>query len=617
MLDPAQYRRPAPATTPTAVPATARTPAAVPAIAKPPATMPPAAGPIMTGAPVAVPEGPVTGAPVLPTDVPSRHRTRGRTRGRARRLAGLCGPAFVVSVAYVDPGNFATNMSGGARHGYLLLWVIAAANLVAMFVQSLSAKLGIATGRSLPRLCRDRLPRPVVRLLWLQAELVAVATDLAEFIGGAIALNLLFGVPLLPAAGITATVSCVLLMLAPRGRHRFEIVIAGLLGSVLAGFAYQSLRAGSLGGAAGGFVPRLDGTDSMLLATGIVGATVMPHVIYLHSELTSRQGEPPGSRAALRSSRVDIAVALGAAGVVNMVMLTVAAAAFGGADPGGLGAIHHELGRLLGPGAAVAFALALLASGLASSSVGTYGEHARLQRRVELAAPAPPLAEHVQPVQAHLPEPLPDGQQPLLRPVLEQILAEHGGIETVRTGPCVRGPLVLRGQGGHGPVDAPDVDIDAVRQRHPVAGAADQVDGMIAAEPPQRRAQVGDRPAVGELRPQGGRRRRPGGEPAPRRQKGQQPLRARRDGHRPVRVPQLERAEQPEVAAGPVPPVLTCGAHDRPPRNTTSGGRWTTRGPSLFRPSARPAPLKPPVTGTNRAAALLARPGSHLTATPP
>lgn len=288
--------------------------------------------------------------------------------GRIRRIAGMCGPAFVVSVAYVDPGNFATNMSGGARYGYLLLWVIAVANVMAMFVQALSAKLGIATGRTLPELCRDHLPRPLTWMLWAQAELVAAATDLAEFVGGAIALNLLFGIALLPAAAITAVVSCALLTLAPRGRHRFEVVIGGMLAIVLAGFLYQALRAGSFAGAAGGLVPRLAGPDSLLLATGIVGATVMPHVIYLHSALTRHHS----GRTALRSSRVDIVVALGAAGLVNITMLTVGAAAFHGHDPGGLQSIHAGLGVVLGSGAAVAFAVALLASGLASSSVGTY-----------------------------------------------------------------------------------------------------------------------------------------------------------------------------------------------------------------------------------------------------
>ncbi|WP_182875776.1 Nramp family divalent metal transporter [Microbispora sp. H10670] len=346
--------------------------------------------------------------------------------GRLARLAGLCGPAFVVAVAYVDPGNFATNMSGGARYGTMLLWVIAVANVLAMFVQALSAKLGIATGRNLPELCRDHLPRPVSLLLWAQAEMVAVATDLAEFIGGAVALNLLFGVPLLPAAAITALVSSLLLLMAPRGRRRFEVTVAVMLAVVLAGFAYQVMLSGSLAGVAGGFVPRLAGPDSLLLATGIVGATVMPHVVYLHSALTQHQGRAftqhhgavtqhhaavtqhhealtgrpraltrnRGSwdprRAALQASRVDIAVALGTAGLVNMAMLTVAAATFDGSDLAGLEAVHAGLGEILGPGAAVAFALALLASGLASSSVGTYAGQVImagfLRRRVPLLA---------------------------------------------------------------------------------------------------------------------------------------------------------------------------------------------------------------------------------------
>jgi manganese transport protein len=322
------------------------------------------------------------------TDAPVRP---GGLARRFRRIAGMCGPAFVVSVAYVDPGNFATNISGGARYGYLLLWVIVAANLLAMFVQALSAKLGIATGRDLPTLCRDHLPRPLTWMLWVQGELVAVATDLAEFIGGAIALDLLFGVPLLPAAAITAVVSCGLLSLAPTGRHRFEAVIGGMLVIVLVGFAYQSLRAGSFTGAAGGLVPRLAGGDSLLLATGIIGATVMPHVVYLHSSLTRHQGRNrAAARTALRSSRLDILVALGIAGLVNITMLTVGAAVFAGHDPGGLPGVHTGLAVTLGGGAAFAFALALLASGLASSSVGTYAGQVImagfLRRRIPLLA---------------------------------------------------------------------------------------------------------------------------------------------------------------------------------------------------------------------------------------
>jgi manganese transport protein len=282
----------------------------------------------------------------------------------------MCGPAVVVSVAYVDPGNIATNISGGARHGYLLLWVIAAANLLAMFVQALSAKLGIATGRDLPTLCRQHFPRPLTWMLWFQAEIIAVATDLAEFIGGAIALNLLFGLPLSVAAAIIALVSCALLALVSTSRRCFELIIGGMLITVIAGFAYQALHAGSLDGAVSGLVPRLAGRDSLLLATGIVGATVMPHVVYLHSAMTRHHDGD--ARTALWSSRLDILIALGAAGIANITMLTVGAAVFTGHDPGGLPGVHTGLSRALGAGAALTFALALLASGLASSSVGTY-----------------------------------------------------------------------------------------------------------------------------------------------------------------------------------------------------------------------------------------------------
>ncbi|GLY51432.1 Nramp family divalent metal transporter [Lentzea sp. NBRC 102530] len=311
---------------------------------------------------------------------------------RLRSAAVVMGPAFVVAVAYVDPGNFATNMAGGATHGYLLLWVIVSASLLAMFVQYQSAKLGIVTGRNLPELCREHYPRPVTRLLWVQAELVAMATDLAEFVGAAVALNLLFGVPLLPAALITAVVSFGILALAPLRRRRFESVIIGLLAIVLGGFLYQTLHLGPLTGAAAGLVPGFAGVDSVLLATGMLGATVMPHVIYLHSALTQRHHttSPDGRRSALRASRTDIVVALGIAGLVNVSMLVVAAGAFhqAGAPRESLEDMHSGLGQLLGPGAALAFALALLASGLAASSVGTYSGQVimegYLRRRIPL-----------------------------------------------------------------------------------------------------------------------------------------------------------------------------------------------------------------------------------------
>jgi manganese transport protein len=210
-----------------------------------------------------------------------------RTGGRIRRTLPFMGPAFVAAVAYVDPGNFATNIAGGSKYGYLLLWVIVAANVMAMLIQYLSAKVGIATGRNLPELCREHFPRTVSRGLWVQAELIAMATDMAEFIGAAIALNLLFGVPLFTAGLITAAVAFGILALQRRGHRRFEVVIVGLLAIILLGFLYETLKIGGDGGAAArGLIPGFAGTDSILLATGILGATVMPHVIYLHSALT-------------------------------------------------------------------------------------------------------------------------------------------------------------------------------------------------------------------------------------------------------------------------------------------------------------------------------------------
>ena len=207
-----------------------------------------------------------------------------------RAALPFLGPAFVAAIAYVDPGNFATNIAGGAEFGYLLLWVILAANLMAMLIQNLSAKVGIATGRNLPELCREHFPRAVSFGLWVQAELIAMATDLAEFVGAAIALNLLFGIPLFPAGLITAVVAFALLGLQTRGYRRFEIVIVGMLGVILLGFLFDTLLIDhDAAGIAGGFIPGFAGTDSLLLATGILGATVMPHVIYLHSALTQRR----------------------------------------------------------------------------------------------------------------------------------------------------------------------------------------------------------------------------------------------------------------------------------------------------------------------------------------
>jgi manganese transport protein len=292
----------------------------------------------------------------------------------------------VACIAYVDPGNFATNIAGGAKYGYLLLWVLLSANLMAMLIQNLSAKIGIATGRNLPELCREHFPRQVSWGLWVQAELIAMATDLAEFVGAAIALNLLFHVPLFPAGLITAVVAFGILGLQAKGYRRFEAVIAGLLGLIILGFLYDTLRIGfDAGNAAKGFVPGFAGTDSILLATGILGATVMPHVIYLHSALTQNRILPEGDderRRLLRFQRVDVSVAMGLAGLVNMSMLVIAASLFHGHGLVNLDSIeeaHAQFGALAGGSAALAFALALLASGLASSSVGTYAGQVVMQ----------------------------------------------------------------------------------------------------------------------------------------------------------------------------------------------------------------------------------------------
>lgn len=320
-----------------------------------------------------------------------------RARGRFRGALTVLGPAFVACIAYVDPGNFATNIAGGAKFGYLLLWVLLAANLMAMLIQNLSAKVGIATGRNLPELCREHFRRPVAFGLWVQAELVAMATDLAEFVGAAIALNLIFGIALFPAGLITAVVAFAILALQSRGHRRFELAIIGFLGVILLGFLYDTLRIGfDAGAAARGFVPSFAGTDSVLLATGILGATVMPHVIYLHSALTQGRIAPRNDderRSLLRFQRLDVTIAMSLAGLVNMSMLIIAASLFHANGLTGLddiGLAHAELGRLVGGGAALAFAMALLASGLASSSVGTYSGQVVMQgfirRRIPLGA---------------------------------------------------------------------------------------------------------------------------------------------------------------------------------------------------------------------------------------
>jgi manganese transport protein len=300
-------------------------------------------------------------------------------KGRLRATAAMLGPAFVASIAYVDPGNFATNVQGGARFGYLLLWVVLVANLVAMLIQYLSAKLGIVTNQNLPQHIRARWPRALTWGMWIQAEVMAMATDIAEFLGAALGLNLLFGVPLLPAGLMTGAIAFGMLELQSRGFRRFELAITGLLGIIFLGLLYETLRIGpSAHDALHGLIPGLSGTSSLYLAVGIIGATVMPHVIYLHSALT--QGRVPALNdrergRVLRFERFDVIVALGLAGLVNMAMLAIAAKLFHTPGLSGLSTIpqaHAEFNQLVGGGAALAFAVALLASGASSSSVGTY-----------------------------------------------------------------------------------------------------------------------------------------------------------------------------------------------------------------------------------------------------
>lgn len=298
---------------------------------------------------------------------------------RKTRSVLLLGPAFVAAIAYVDPGNVAANLTGGARYGYLLVWVLVAANLMAALVQYQSAKLGLVSGRTMPELLGDRLKPPARRAFWAQAELVAVATDLAEVIGGAIALHLLFNLPLLLGGFIVGAVSMGLLAVQSRfGQRPFERIIIGLLAIIAIGFlAGLAINPPDGPAIVGGLLPRFDGADSVLLAASMLGATVMPHAIYVHSALArDRHGMAVGeadTARLLRATRWDVGIALAIAGVVNIGMLLLAAVNL--RDVSGVDTIegaHEAIGATLGPGVALVFAIGLLASGLASTSVGSY-----------------------------------------------------------------------------------------------------------------------------------------------------------------------------------------------------------------------------------------------------
>src|ERR1700758_1532840 len=291
----------------------------------------------------------------------------------------LLGPAFVAAIAYVDPGNVAANVSAGSQYGYLLLWVIVTANVAAGLVQYLSAKLGLVTGRSLPSAIGKQMSRPVRLTFWVQAEIVAMATDVSEVIGGAIALRILFGLPLPIGGIITGVISLLLLAIKDRrGQILFERVITGLLLVIAVGFAASFFVATPPPGAVvGGLLPRFQGTESVLLAAAILGATVMPHAVYMHSGLVlDRHGHPPSGRDRrwlLRVTRVDVVLAMAVAGLVNAAMLLVAAINLRGHEgTGSIDGAYVAILNTLGPAIAVLFAIGLLASGLASSSVGAY-----------------------------------------------------------------------------------------------------------------------------------------------------------------------------------------------------------------------------------------------------
>ncbi|HYG95573.1 MAG TPA: Nramp family divalent metal transporter [Solirubrobacterales bacterium] len=327
----------------------------------------------------------------------ARRSLDGDSRG-IRRLWPFLGPAFVAAVAYIDPGNFATNISGGAQFGYLLLWVVLTANLIAMLVQTQSAKLGIATGRNLAELCRERFSRRTSIALWLQAEVVAMATDIAEVVGAALGLHLLFGIPLFPAGLIAGAGAFAILALQQMGFRRLEAGITALVGVVVASFVFMLFDADPDGGeiARHLFVPGFADTESILLASGIIGATVMPHVVYLHSALTQRRivgSDAAEKKRILGFEKVDVVIALSLAGLVNLSMMIVAAALFHTSGLTGVDTIdgaYEALQKLVSDRAATVFGIALLASGFASSSVGTMAGQVVMQgfirRRIPLFA---------------------------------------------------------------------------------------------------------------------------------------------------------------------------------------------------------------------------------------
>ena len=322
-------------------------------------------------------------------------RSLAENRRGLRGLWPFLGPAFIAAIAYIDPGNFATNIAAGSKYGYMLLWVILASNLMAMLIQTMSAKLGIATGDNLAEVSRARFSNPMRIFLWLQAEAVAMATDLAEFIGAALGFHLLFGMPLLPAGVLTGIVTFLILSAELRGVRRLEAVITVLVGIIVAGFAFEIFHSHPDGSAAlkGLVTPRFADSESVLLAAGILGATVMPHVIYLHSSLTQRRvigANADESRLIFRFEQIDVVIAMTIAGLVNMAMLIMAAGIFhsrGLTSIGDIDEAYRGLGTIVGGHADVIFGIALLASGLSSSSVGTLAGQVVMQGYINRQIP--------------------------------------------------------------------------------------------------------------------------------------------------------------------------------------------------------------------------------------
>jgi manganese transport protein len=315
-------------------------------------------------------------------------------RGGAVAWFAFAGPAVIASIAYMDPGNYATNIQAGAKYGYDLLWVVVAANLIAMLFQALSAKLGIATGRNLAELCRDLLPRPLVWAMWVVSEIAAMATDLAEFLGGAIGLSLLFHMPLIAGMAVTACVTYAILMFERSGFRPIELIIAGLIGIIGVCYLIEMFIAPVdwASAAVHMVVPKIPDAEALLLSVGIIGATVMPHAIYLHSGLTQARtpvrNDEERSRV-LRFSNREVVIALAIAGMVNMAMVMMASSAFhaGHSDVAEIETAYHTLTPLLGAAASGFFLVSLIASGISSSAVGTMAGQMIMQGFVQFRIP--------------------------------------------------------------------------------------------------------------------------------------------------------------------------------------------------------------------------------------